>query len=138
MLRVLPAELGEVGVAADAVLEVVLGLAVAREVDGLGLGVQVHHEGHDRRGEVAAHVVRDVALPVVLVDLHDAVHRVFLLLQVVVAKTSRRHDRTRPTCSSGIARGSRSPSWLAGGRSPCTRLKKAFLAARGEDGSKCR
>lgn len=93
MLRVLPAELGEVGVAADAVLEVVLGLAVAREVDGLGLGVQVHHEGDDRRGEVAAHVVRDVALPVVLVDLHDAVDRVLFLLQVVVASTSRRHSQ---------------------------------------------
>lgn len=85
VLRVLPAEVGEVGVAADAVLEVVLGLAVASEVDGLRLGVQVHHEGNDRRGEVAAHVVGDVALPVVLIDLHDAIDRVLLLLQIVVA-----------------------------------------------------
>ena len=71
VLRVLPTKFGEVRIAADAIFEVVLRLAMAREVDGLGLRMQIHHEGNDRCGEIAANVVRNVALAVVLVDLHD-------------------------------------------------------------------
>ena len=88
VLRVLPAELGEIGIAPDAILEVVLRLAMAREIDGLWLGVQIHHEGNDHCGKIAANVIRYVALAIVLIDLHDAIDGVFLLLEVVVTMTS--------------------------------------------------
>ena len=119
VLRVLPTKFGEVRIAADAIFEVVLRLAMAREVDGLGLRMQIHHEGNDRCGEIAANVVRNVALAVVLVDLHDAVHGVFLLFEIVVARES--SDQPTQTCSSGTAHGSHSPSLPAGGHIPYTR-----------------
>lgn len=57
---------------------------MTREVDWLWLGVEIHHEGDDGRGQVAADVVRDVALPIVAIDLGNAIHVGFVVLDVVV------------------------------------------------------
>ena len=62
---VFDAVLGERGVAADLLGEVVLALPVAGEADGLGGGVEVHDEGGDAPGEVAENLVENHLLAAV-------------------------------------------------------------------------
>ena len=57
--RVLVAVAGERWVAAELAQHVVLALAVARDVDGVALGVNVGQKLHDAHGQVPAHVVGD-------------------------------------------------------------------------------
>ena len=57
------------------------------EVDGLGLGVQVHDEGDDGGGQVPPHIVRDVALAIVAIDLGDAIHVRFVVFNVVITNS---------------------------------------------------
>ena len=134
-LRVLLSEGRQIRVAADAVLEVVLRLSVTREEDGFRLGVEIHHEGDDRRRQVASDVVGDVTLAVVLVDLRDAVGVRLLVLEVVVAASEEARDSTS---SSGRRRGSRSLSWRGRGRSPCTRWRRVSHAGNDAPEWNCR
>ena len=74
------AEFCQIGVTANTILKIVFRLTVSSEVDGLGLRMQIHNERDDRCREVTANIVCDVSLSVILVDFHNAIHRLHFVL----------------------------------------------------------
>lgn len=56
------------------------------EIDGFWFGVKIHDEGDDCGGKVSPYIVCDVALAIVAINLSDAIHVRFIVLNIIITR----------------------------------------------------